>query len=54
MLNDVAAASQAGFRTALYAGDRRSLRLRSGDDRIQRVQPDLVVTHLRQLMGAVE
>ncbi|MGA0334565.1 MAG: HAD family hydrolase [Kiritimatiellia bacterium] len=50
MLNDVMPAQRVGMRTALFAGDRRSLRLRSGDSRVQGVEPDLVLTHLNQLM----
>jgi len=49
MLNDVAAASTVGFRTALFAGDRRSLRLRTDDDRVQGVEADVVITELSQL-----
>ncbi len=49
MLNDVAAAASVGFRTALFAGDQRSLRLREGDERVQGVRPDLIVTELSQL-----
>ncbi len=49
MLNDVAGASQVGFRTALFAGDSRSLRLREGDPRVEGIVPDLVITDLRDL-----
>jgi len=49
MLNDVWAARQAGLQTALFAGDARSLRLRSDDPRCQRLEPDLVLTRLDQL-----
>lgn len=49
MLNDVLPAGQIGFRTALFAGDERSLRLRAGDPRVADVQPDLTVTSLDQL-----
>jgi len=48
MLNDVNTASAAGCRTALFAGDRRSLRMRDGDDRI-RYKPDIIITDLLQL-----
>lgn len=50
MLNDVTAASQVGFRTALFAGDQRSLRLRIDDDRVHGVEADIVVTELPQLI----
>ena len=49
MLNDVWAASQAGLRTAWFAGDQRSCRPRSGDPRCQSLEPDVVLTDLLQL-----
>ena len=50
MLNDVWPAQQAGFRTALFAGDARSLRKREDDPRTAGVVPDAVVTELQQLL----
>lgn len=50
MLNDVYPARQVGFQTALFAGDRRSLRLREDDPRCKNLSPDVVVTDLRQLI----
>jgi putative hydrolase of the HAD superfamily len=38
-----------GFRTALFAGDRESLRLREDDNRCSEVEPDLVLTKMTQL-----
>ncbi len=49
MLNDITPAQQVGFRTALFAGDSRSLRLRVDDPRVEGVQADLVVTRLLDL-----
>ena len=49
MLNDIYAASQVGFRTALFAGDQRSLRLREDEQRVHGVEADIVVTELEQL-----
>lgn len=49
MLNDVRAARRAGMQTALFAGDARSLRLRSDDPRCRGLKPDLVITALGQL-----
>lgn len=49
VLNDVLPAATVGFRTALFAGDARSLRLREGDARVEAVRPDLVLTNLAQL-----
>lgn len=53
LLNDIATAGQVGFRTALFAGDRRSLRIRAGDPRVEGVQADLVITCLAQLAECV-
>ena len=50
MLNDVYAASHIGFRTALFAGDERSLRLRRENSRLAGISPDLVLTDLLQLL----
>ena len=50
MRNDIQTASRAGFQTALFAGDRRSLRRHVNDPAVQRTQPDLVITGLRQLL----
>lgn len=49
MLNDIYPAHQAGFQTALFAGDQRSLRLRTDDPRCAKAEPDLVITDLAQL-----
>jgi len=49
ILNDILPAKTAGFQTALFAGDARSLRLRSDDERCRGVLPDIVVTNLMQL-----
>ncbi len=51
MRNDVLPAKTVGFKTALFAGDRRSLRRRESDDRCRDVSPDLIVTDLRQLIA---
>jgi len=53
ILNDILPAAAEGFQTALFAGDRRSLRLRSEDARCAGVQPDLVITDWRQIINAV-
>jgi len=49
MLNDVMPAARVGFRTALFAGDRRSLRQREDDPRVAGVSSQLVITDLAQL-----
>ena len=50
MLNDILPAATAGFHTALFAGDKRSLRLRMDDPRCKDLLPDLTVTDLRGLV----
>lgn len=49
LLNDVTPARAVGFRTALFAGDQRSLRMRTGDERVDGVTPDVIITDFRQL-----
>jgi putative hydrolase of the HAD superfamily len=50
MLNDIFPAKITGFQTALFAGDKRSLRRRTDDPRCRNLKPDLVVTDLGQLI----
>lgn len=52
--NDIWPAQAIGFKTALFAGDHLSLRLRKSDPACNTVKPDLVVTDLRQLMDCLE
>lgn len=47
--NDIWPASLTGCRTALFAGDARSLRLREDDPRCADIVPDRVVTALHQI-----
>ncbi len=53
MLNDIYPARAVGFQTALFAGDKRSLRLRKNDPRCADLSPDLVVTDLEQLIAHI-
>ena len=53
MLKDVYPASELGMKTALFAGDARSLKWRKGDSRTKDLQPDLVITELNQLPDCV-
>ncbi len=50
MRNDIWPSSELGCRTALFAGDRRSLRLREDDPNCRDVEPDIVLTALPQLL----
>jgi putative hydrolase of the HAD superfamily len=48
MRNDIVPAARVGFQTVLFAGDRRSLRLRENDHSLDRsVVPDLIVNDLQ-------
>ena len=49
MLKDVWPASQLGMKTALFAGDMRSLKWRRNDERCKNLEPDLVITTFQQL-----
>jgi len=49
-LNDIWPAAQLGLKTALFAGDQRSLRLREDDMRCAELEPDLIITKLSQLV----
>lgn len=51
--NDIWPTSQLGLRTALFAGDARSLRRREDDPRLREVEPDIVLTDLYQLTQVV-
>lgn len=53
MLNDIYPAHQLGFQTALFAGDARSLRLRTDDARCLNLSADLILTDLGQLIGHI-
>lgn len=53
MLNDISTASGEGLKTVLFAGDKRSLRLREGDRRVSGVEPDLIITNFNQLTDLV-
>ncbi|MCJ7772311.1 MAG: HAD family hydrolase [Desulfobacterales bacterium] len=53
MLNDILPAKQVGFKTALFAGDARSLKLRKDDPRCKNLYPDIIVTDLIQLINYI-
>jgi putative hydrolase of the HAD superfamily len=54
MLNDMYPAKQTGFKTALFAGDERSLRLRKNDPKCKDLSVDLVITDLIQLIDYIQ
>jgi putative hydrolase of the HAD superfamily len=53
MGNDILPAQKIGFKTALFAGDKRSLRLRQDDERCKGIVPDIVITKLIQLLDCL-
>ena len=53
MLNDIYPAKKAGFNTALFAGDERSLRLRKDVLECKTLSADLVITDLIQLLDYI-
>jgi putative hydrolase of the HAD superfamily len=54
MLNDIYPAKMVGFKTGLFAGDARSLRLREDHPKCQNLSADLVITDLVQILDLVE
>jgi len=57
MLRDIYPAQKVGFKTVLYAGDRRSLRLRPEHRNVVGIIPDYIITKLDQIfeiLGATE
>ncbi len=54
MLNDIYPAKKAGFKTGLFAGDERSLRLRKDEPKCKDLCVDLVITDLVQLLDYIQ
>lgn len=50
---DIMPASTAGWRTILFAGDSRSLRMHRDDPTVAAVQPDMVINDIRQLLQII-
>jgi putative hydrolase of the HAD superfamily len=50
MLKDVYPASKTGFRTVLFAGDRRSLKLRNEKPEISGLKPDFTIDNLEAVL----
>ena len=53
MLNDIYTAGKCGCKTALFAGDRRSLRLRCDKEQCRNVVPDITITSLAELSDMI-
>jgi putative hydrolase of the HAD superfamily len=51
MLNDIYPAAKTGFKTALFAGDLRSLRLRKDEAKCKHLSADIVITDLVQVLN---
>jgi len=54
MLSDIYPAKMVGFKTALFAGDARSLRLREDHPKCQNISADIVITDLVQILDLVQ
>lgn len=53
MLKDIWPAHTLGMKTALFAGDSRSLKWRRDDERCKDLEPDLVITDVSQILSAI-
>ena len=53
MLKDIYASKHVGFKAALFAGDRRSLRMRENDKKINDVKPDYILTEIKQVLNLI-
>lgn len=53
LLNDIMPAQKVGFKTALFAGDKRSLRLRPNHPLCKNIISDLTVTELPQIINCI-
>jgi len=54
MLNDIYPAKTAGFKTALFAGDARSLRLRENHPQCKDLSSDIIITDLIQILDHIQ
>jgi putative hydrolase of the HAD superfamily len=53
MFRDIYPAREAGLKTALFAGDTKSLRLRQEKPELKKLTPDYVVTDLYQILNII-
>ena len=54
MYNDIYPAHRAGLKTALFAGDKRSLRWRKEKKEIRDIAADMIITRLEHLLELIE
>ncbi|HAK47605.1 MAG TPA: HAD family hydrolase [Spirochaeta sp.] len=54
MLKDIMPSALSGYKTALFAGDKRSLRLRADDDACRNIKPDVIVNKLLDLIDYIQ
>jgi putative hydrolase of the HAD superfamily len=53
MFRDIYPAQAAGFKTVLFAGDTKSLRLRQDKPELKKITPDYIVTDLHQILNII-
>ena len=53
ILNDIKPAINVGFKTVLFAGDKRSLRMRDENEKCRDVKPDIVITSLISILNRI-
>jgi putative hydrolase of the HAD superfamily len=53
LFRDVYPAHLAGFKTVLFAGDTKSLRLRQDKPELRKIVPDFIITDLHQLLDII-
>ena len=54
MLKDILPAAESGYRTALFAGDKRSLRLRKDIAACSNIEPDVILNELKDLFDFIQ
>ncbi len=54
MLKDIYTSKEVGFKTALFAGDRRSLRMHSSNKKVNSIHPDFIITDLQQIFKIIQ
>ena len=54
MLKDIMPAAESGYKTVLFAGDKRSLRLRKDHDACRNIKADVIVNKLIELADYIK